>query len=48
VLAALITGNRTLALNRAIDAAFVAGYASERWGLVTRAGRAPVAVGEPA
>ncbi len=46
MLAGLITGRWTTALNRAIDVAFVAGYASQRWGLVFRAGRAPAPVGE--
>jgi GT2 family glycosyltransferase len=42
VLAALLTCNRTSALNRAIDVAFTAGYAAERWGLTPRTG-APAA-----
>jgi hypothetical protein len=48
VLTALVTGRRTAALTRAIDVAFVAGYAFERWGFVTRAGRAPAPAGEVA
>jgi GT2 family glycosyltransferase len=39
VLAALLTFNWTSALNRAIDVAFAAGYAAERWGLTPRAGQ---------
>lgn len=44
VLAALLTCNWTSALNRAIDVAFAAGYAAERWGLTRRAGQAPANV----
>jgi GT2 family glycosyltransferase len=48
VLAGLLTWRWTSALNRAIDVAFAAGYAAERWGLMTRTGRAPATAGETA
>ena len=48
VLAGLITGRWTAALNHAMDAAFVAGYVSQRWGVVADAGRAPEPIGETA
>jgi GT2 family glycosyltransferase len=45
--AALVTGRRTASLNRAVDVAFAAGYAAQRWRLVGRASPAPVtAAGE--
>lgn len=48
VVAALLTGRGTLALTRAIDVAFAAGYAAQRWGLISRTAAAPEPVGEPA
>jgi GT2 family glycosyltransferase len=41
---ALLTGNRTSALNHAIDIAFAIGYTAERWGLTPRTERAPASV----
>jgi len=46
VVAGLLTGQGTSALNCTIDVAFTAGYAAERWGVVTAAGRTPTAAGE--
>ena len=48
VLGGLLIGHWTMALNRAMDVAFAAGYAAQRWGWVTRTRLAPAAVGEPA
>jgi glycosyltransferase involved in cell wall biosynthesis len=36
VVAALATGRRTTALDRALDVAFAAGYAAQQWGLTAR------------
>jgi hypothetical protein len=36
------------ALDRSLDVAFIAGYASHRWGLVAPGADAAVTVGEPA
>jgi GT2 family glycosyltransferase len=48
VLAGLLIGNWTAALNHAADVAFAAGYAAQRWGLMARRVPAPVAAaGEP-
>ncbi len=41
---ALLTCNRTSALNHVTDIAFAIGYAAERWGLTRRAERAPAGV----
>jgi GT2 family glycosyltransferase len=46
--AGLLIANRTMALHRAIDVAFVAGYAAKRLGLVMRAEAATASVGEAA
>jgi hypothetical protein len=47
-LAGLLIGRWTSALNHAIDVAFAAGYATERWGLTARTGQArAAAAGEP-
>jgi hypothetical protein len=48
VLAGLLTWRWTSALDRAIDVAFAAGYAAERWGLMTRTGQAAATAGETA
>ena len=48
VVAALLTGRGTLALNRAIDVAFAVGYAAQRWGFMIRPSVVPATVGEPA
>jgi glucosyl-dolichyl phosphate glucuronosyltransferase len=48
VVAALLTARGTLALTRALEVAFAAGYAAQRWGVVNRATAAPAPVGEPA
>jgi GT2 family glycosyltransferase len=40
-LAALLVGQWTMALDRAIDVAFALGYAGQRWGLIPEAGPAP-------
>ena len=48
VVAALLTGRGTLALTRAIDVAFAAGYAAQRCGLVRPTAAAPEPQGEPA
>ena len=48
VAVALLTARGTLALTRAIDVAFAAGYAARRWGVVSRTAAAPRPVGEPA
>ena len=45
-LAALVTGRWTKALDRAIDVAFAAGYAAQRWRLVVRRDPVPAAAGE--
>lgn len=47
-LLALLTGRGTLALARAIDAAFGAGYAAQRWGLIRQTARPLEPAGEPA
>jgi GT2 family glycosyltransferase len=46
VLAGLLTWQWTPALDCAIDVAFTAGYAAERWGVVAGAGRTATAAGE--
>lgn len=47
LLVTLVTGRWTSALDRAIDVAFVAGYAAERWGITSAAAAgAPRATGE--
>ena len=48
VVAALLSARPTLALTRAIDVAFAAGYAAQRWGRIARTAGAPQPVGEPA
>ena len=47
-LAGIVMWNRTMALARAIDIAFVAGYTAQRWGLVSGARLPSAAAGEPA
>jgi GT2 family glycosyltransferase len=42
----LLTWRWTSALDRAIDVAFAAGYAAERWGVMARTGQEPAAAGE--
>jgi glycosyltransferase involved in cell wall biosynthesis len=44
VLAALLLGNWTSALDHALDVAFAIGFAAERWGLTSRDNRAPARV----
>ena len=46
VIAGLLTCRWTSALNCAIDVAFTAGYAAERWGVVAAARGTPAAAGE--
>lgn len=46
VVAALLSGRGALALTRAIDVAFAAGYAAQRWGVARRIAVAPASVGE--
>lgn len=48
VLAGIVIGNWTMALTRAIDMAFVAGYAAQRWGVVSAVRLSSAAAGEPA
>lgn len=48
VVAALLRRRGPLALTRAIEVAFAAGYAAQRWGLIARTAAAPEPAGEPA